>query len=142
MRSAHAIEANTRFSKSYVALGYLYLDYDFNKEAAQVFQGCVTAKDDDGECHNGYGLALKNLKQYEQATGEFKKAIDARSRALRRPLQLPAWPTPTGSTRPTATTRRKRPASTCRSSSTNGGKTADGNYVKAANDKLYALSGP
>ena len=71
-----AIEANPRFSKSYVALGYLYLDYDFNKEAAQVFQGCVTAKDDDGECHNGYGLALKNLKQYEQATGEFKKAID------------------------------------------------------------------
>src|SRR3954453_2767429 len=72
----HAIEANPRFSKSYVALGYLYLDYDFNKEAAQVFQGCVTAKDDDGECHNGYGLALKNLKQYEQATSEFKKAID------------------------------------------------------------------
>ena len=72
----HAIEANPRFSKSYVALGYLYLDYDFNKEAAQVFQGCVTAKDDDGECHNGYGLALKNLKQYEQATAEFKKAID------------------------------------------------------------------
>jgi len=25
---------------------------------------------------------------------------------------------------------------------TNGGKSADGNYVKAANDKLYALSGP
>ena len=25
---------------------------------------------------------------------------------------------------------------------TNGAKTADGNYVKAANDKLYALSGP
>ena len=72
----HAIEANPRFSKSYVALGYLYLDYDFNKEAAQVFQGCVTAKEDDGECHNGYGLALKNLKQYEQATSEFKKAID------------------------------------------------------------------
>ena len=41
-----------------------------------MFQGCVTAKDDDGECHNGYGLALKNLKQYEQATSEFKKAID------------------------------------------------------------------
>ena len=36
----------------------------------------MTAKDDDGECHNGYGLALKNLKQYEQATSEFKKAID------------------------------------------------------------------
>ena len=71
-----AIEANPRFSKPYVALGYLYLDYDFNKEAAQVFQGCVTAKEDDGECHNGYGLALKNLKQYEQATSEFKKAID------------------------------------------------------------------
>ena len=25
---------------------------------------------------------------------------------------------------------------------TNGGKSADGNYIKAANDKLYALSGP
>jgi hypothetical protein len=25
---------------------------------------------------------------------------------------------------------------------TNSGKAADGNYVKAANDKLYALSGP
>ena len=41
-----------------------------------MFQGCVTAKEDDGECHNGYGLALKNLKQFEQATAEFKKAID------------------------------------------------------------------
>ena len=113
----HAIEANTRFSKSYVALGYLYLDYDFNKEAAQVFQGCVTAKDDDGECHNGYGLALKNLKQYEQALGRVQEGDRRRSGALRRPLQLPAWPTPIGSTKPTGTTRRTRPASTCRSSS-------------------------
>ena len=58
------------------------------------------------------------------------------------PSTTAAWPTPTGTTRRTATTRRTRPASTSRSSSTNGGKTADGNYVKAANDKLYALSGP
>ena len=102
----HAIEANPRFSKSYVALGYLYLDYDFNKEAAQVFQGCVTAKEDDGECHNGYGLALKNLKQYEQATNEFKKAIDL-DPELYDALYNAAWRTPTGSTRRTATTRRK-----------------------------------
>src|SRR3569833_2873545 len=71
-----AIEATTRFAKPYVALGYLYLDYDFDKEAAQVFSQCVLAKDDDAECHSGYGMALKNLKQYVQATKEFKAAID------------------------------------------------------------------
>ena len=83
----HAIEANPRTSKSYVALGYLYLDYDFNKEAAQVFQGCVTAKEDDGECHNGYGLALKNLKQYEQAHQRVQEGDRPRSRALRCSIQ-------------------------------------------------------
>ena len=137
----HAIEANTRFSKSYVALGYLYLDYDFNKEAAQVFQGCVTAKDDDGECHNGYGLALKNLKQYEQASGEFKKAIDddpelydalyncrhGLLRLVRRgPRQRPEGKGPRVPAEVREQQRQDRRP----------------NYVKAANDKLYALSGP
>ena len=69
-----AIEANTRFAKPYVALGYLYLDYDFDKEAAQVFSQCVLAKDDDAECHNGYGMALKNLKQYEQSVKEIRSS--------------------------------------------------------------------
>ena len=137
----HAIEANTRFSKSYVALGYLYLDYDFNKEAAQVFQGCVTAKDDDGECHNGYGLALKNLKQYEQATGEFKKAIDddpeLYDAIYNCGMAYSDWYDEAH-----GNDQKDKAREYLQKFVTNGGKTADGNYLKAANDKLYALSGP
>jgi tetratricopeptide (TPR) repeat protein len=137
----HAIEANPRFSKSYVALGYLYLDYDFNKEAAQVFQGCVTAKDDDGECHNGYGLALKNLKQFEQATGEFKKAIDL-DPELYDALYNCGMAYSDWFDEAHGNDQKEKAREYLQKFVTNGGKTADGNYVKAANDKLYALSGP
>ena len=136
-----AIEANPRFSKSYVALGYLYLDYDFNKEAAQVFQGCVTAKDDDGECHNGYGLALKNLKQYDQATGEFKKAIDL-DPELYDALYNCGMAYADWYDEAHGNEQKDRAREYLQKFVTNGGKSADGNYVKAANDKLYALSGP
>ncbi len=136
-----AIEANPRFSKSYVALGYLYLDYDFNKEAAQVFQGCVTAKDDDGECHNGYGLALKNLKQYEQATAEFKKAIDL-DPELYDALYNCGMAYADWYDEAHGNDQKDRAREYLQKFVTNGGKSADGNYVKAANDKLYALSGP
>ena len=136
----HAIEANTRFSKSYVALGYLYLDYDFNKEAAQVFQGCVTAKDDDGECHNGYGLALKNLKQFEQATGEFKKAIDddpeLYDAIYNCGMAYSDWYDEAHGNDQTDKAREYLQKFVGTSS-----KTTDPNYLKAANDKLYALSG-
>jgi tetratricopeptide (TPR) repeat protein len=137
----HAIEANPRFSKSYVALGYLYLDYDFNKEAAQVFQGCVTAKEDDGECHNGYGLALKNLKQYEQATAEFKKAIDL-DPELYDALYNCGMAYADWFDDAHGNDQKERAREYLQKFVTNGGKSADGNYVKAANDKLYALSGP
>jgi len=137
----HAIEANPRFSKSYVALGYLYLDYDFNKEAAQVFQGCVTAKEDDGECHNGYGLALKNLKQYEQATSEFKKAIDL-DPELYDALYNCGMAFADWYDEAHGNDQKDRAREYLQKFVTNGGKSADGNYVKAANDKLYALSGP
>jgi tetratricopeptide (TPR) repeat protein len=136
----HAIEANTRFSKSYVALGYLYLDYDFNKEAAQVFQGCVTAKDDDGECHNGYGLALKNLKQYEQATGEFKKAIDD-DPELYDALYNCGMAYSDWYDEAHGNDQKDKAREYLQKFVTDGSKTADGNYLKAANDKLYALSG-
>jgi superkiller protein 3 len=136
-----AIEANPRFSKSYVALGYLYLDYDFNKEAAQVFQGCVTAKDDDGECHNGYGLALKNLKQYEQATGEFKKAIEA-DPELYDALYNCGMAYAEWFDEAHGNEQKDRAREYLQKFVTNSGKAADGNYLKAANDKLYALSGP
>lgn len=137
----HAIEANPRFSKSYVALGYLYLDYDFNKEAAQVFQGCVTAKEDDGECHNGYGLALKNLKQYEQATTEFKKAIDL-DPELFDALYNAGMAYADWFEESRGNDQKEKARNYLQKFVTNGAKQADGNYVKAANDKLYALSGP
>jgi Tfp pilus assembly protein PilF len=136
----HAIEANSRFSKSYVALGYLYLDYDFNKEAAQVFQGCVTAKDDDGECHNGYGLALKNLKQYEQAAGEFKKAIDD-DPELYDALYNCGMAYSDWYDEAHGNDQKDKAREYLQKFVTDGSKTADGNYLKAANDKLYALSG-
>jgi Tfp pilus assembly protein PilF len=137
----HAIEANSRFSKSYVALGYLYLDYDFNKEAAQVFQGCVTAKEDDGECHNGYGLALKNLKQYEQATSEFKKAIDD-DPELFDALYNAGMAYSDWYDEAHGNDQKEKARAYLQKFVAESGKTADGNYIKAANDKLYALSGP
>jgi Tfp pilus assembly protein PilF len=137
----HAIEANTRFSKSYVALGYLYLDYDFNKEAAQVFQGCVTAREDDGECHNGYGLALKNLKQYEQATNEFKKAIDD-DPELFDALYNAGMAYSDWYDEAHGNDQKEKAREYLQKFVAESGKTADGNYIKAANDKLYALSGP
>jgi len=136
-----SIEANPRFPKSYIALGYLYLDYDFNKEAAQVFQGCVTAKEEDGECHNGYGLALKNLKQYEQATAEFKKAIDL-DPELFDALYNAGMAYSDWYDEAHGNDQKDKAREYLQKFVTNGGKTADGNYVKAANDKLYALSGP
>jgi tetratricopeptide (TPR) repeat protein len=136
----HAIEANSRFSKSYVGLGYLYLDYDFNKEAAQVFQGCVTAKDDDGECHNGYGLALKNLKQYEQATGEFKKAIDddpeLYDAVYNCGMAYADWYDEAH-----GNDQKEKAREYLQKFVGTSSKTTDPNYLKAANDKLYALSG-
>jgi len=137
----HAIEANSRFSKSYVALGYLYLDYDFNKEAAQVFQGCVTAKEDDGECHNGYGLALKNLKQFEQATSEFKKAIDD-DPELYDALYNAGMAYSDWFDEAHGNDQKEKAREYLQKFVAESGKTADGNYIKAANDKLYALSGP
>ena len=137
----HAIEANTRFSKPYVALGYLYLDYDFNKEAAQVFQGCVTAKDDDGECHNGYGLALKNLKQYEQASNEFKKAIDD-DPELYDALYNAGMAYADWFDEAHGNDQKDKAREYLQKFVGSSSKTTDPNYVKAANDKLYALSGP
>ena len=136
-----SIEQNPRFAKSFVALGYLYLDYDFNKEAAQVFQGCVVGNENDGECHNGLGLALKNLKQYEQATAEFKKAIDL-DPELFDALYNAGMAYSDWFDESHGNDQKDKAREYLQKFVTNGAKTADGNYVKAANDKLYALSGP
>ena len=140
-RSATPSRPTPRFSKSYVALGYLYLDYDFNKEAAQVFQGCVTAKDDDGECHNGYGLALKNLKQYEQATGEFKKAIDD-DPELYDALYNCGMAYSDWYDEAHGNDQKDKAREYLQKFVANERQDGRPNYLKAANDKLYALSGP
>lgn len=137
-----AIEANTRFAKPYVALGYLYLDYDFDKEAAQVFSQCVLAKDDDAECHNGNGMALKNLKQFDQSTKEFKAAIELDPELFdalyNAGMTYADWYDVDHST----DHKDKAQDYLKKFVATGGGKEGGAGYVKAANDKLYALSGP
>jgi len=71
-----AIEANPRFLPAYIHLGDLYLDNDYDKEAAQVFQNAILANDMDGEAHQGLAEALQKQKQYEESIKEFKKAVE------------------------------------------------------------------
>lgn len=137
-----AIEANTRFAKPYVALGYLYLDYDFEKEAAQVFSQCVLAKDDDAECHNGYGVALKNLKQFDQATKELKAAVDLDPELFDAVYNLGMSYSDWYDADHSAEHKDKAQDYLKKFVATGGGKEGGFGYVKAANDKLYALSGP
>jgi tetratricopeptide (TPR) repeat protein len=137
-----AIEANTRFAKPYVALGYLYLDYDFDKEAAQVFSQCVLAKDDDAECHNGYGMALKNLKQYDQSVKEFKTAIDLDPELFDALYNAGMTYADWYDADHANDHKDKAQDYLKKFVATGGGKEGGAGYVKAANDKLYALSGP
>ena len=74
-----AVELNPRFVQPFIRLGYLYLDHDYDKEAAQVFQAGVTANDSDGEVHLGLGRALQKTRQYDDAVKEFKKALERSS---------------------------------------------------------------
>lgn len=136
-----AIMANTRFAKPYIALGYLYLDYDFDKEASQVFSQCVLAKDDDAECHNGWGLALKNLKQYDQAAKEFKAAGELDSELFDAMYNLGMTYADWFEADHQNDHRDKAKEYLQKFVATGGGKEGGAGYVKAANDKLYALSG-
>jgi tetratricopeptide (TPR) repeat protein len=136
-----AIEHNPRFAKPYWEMGTLYLDYDFNKEAAQVFQACTTANPDDAPCHNGSGMALKNLKQYEQATAEFKKALDIDG-DLYDALYNAGMAYSDWFDEAHGNDQKESARKYLQKFVVDAGKTADGNYIKAANDKLYALSGP
>ena len=137
-----AIEANSRFAKPYIELGYLYLDYDFDKEAAQVFSQCVLAKDDDAACHNGYGMALKNLKQFEQAVKEFKSAIDLDPELFDALYNAGMTYSDWYDVAHGNDQKEKARDYLQKFVATGGGKDGGFGYVKAANDKLYALSGP
>ena len=61
----------------YLKLGDMYLDNDYDKEAAQVFQNAILANDSEGEAHQGLAEALQKQKQYEEAIKEFQKAVQA-----------------------------------------------------------------
>jgi tetratricopeptide (TPR) repeat protein len=136
-----AIEANPRFDKPFVQLGHLYLDYDAAKEAEVVFSECVRANETSAECFNGHGLALKDLKQYEPAVAEFKKAVE-----IEPGLQTAIYNC--GMTyadwyEQSHATEQKDKAREYLQKFVSGGGGKDGGfgYIKAANDKLYALSG-
>jgi tetratricopeptide (TPR) repeat protein len=137
-----AIEANSRLDKPFVALGHLYLDYDAAKEAEQVFSECVRANETSAECFNGHGLALKELKQYEKAAGEFKKALELEP-SLDTALYNAGMTYADWYEQSQANEHRDRAKEYLQKYVTGAGSKADGGfgYVKAANDKLYALSG-
>jgi Tfp pilus assembly protein PilF len=138
-----AIELNPRMDKPFLALGQLYLNWDADKEAAQVFGECVRANENSAECYNFHGVALKTLKQFDQAVREFKTALDLDNSlfdaAYNCGMTYAEWYEDSHSNEHKQAARdylQKYVA-------TGGGK--DGSaagFVRAANDKLYALSGP
>jgi tetratricopeptide (TPR) repeat protein len=136
-----AIEANPRLDKPFVALGHLYLDYDAAKEAEVVFAECVRANEHSAECLNGHGLALKDLKQYEPAAGEFKKAMDLEPGLFNAVYNLGMTYAEWYETSNQNDHRDKAKEYLEKFVKGGGGKEGGFGYVKAANDKLYALSG-
>jgi tetratricopeptide (TPR) repeat protein len=136
-----AIDANPRLDKPFVQLGHLYLDYDAAKEAAQVFSECVRANELSSECFNGHGLALKDLKQFDQAVTEFKKALEIEpgfTTALYNVgMTYADWFDISHSNEHRDRAKEYLQKYVAGSGAKDGGF----GYVKAANDKLYALSG-
>ena len=136
-----AIESNPRLDKPFVALGHLYLDYDAAKEAAGVFSECVRANEMSAECYNGHGLALKEMKQFDQATAQFKKALEIEpgltTAIYNTGMTYADWYDQSRSNdhKDRAQEYLKKYVGSA------GSKDGGFGYVKAANDKLYALSG-
>jgi tetratricopeptide (TPR) repeat protein len=139
----NAIELNPRMDKPFIALGRLYLDYDADKEAAQVLAECVRANENSAECYNLHGVALKALKQYEQAVSEFKKALDSDS-GLFDALYNCGMTYAEWYEESHASDQKQQARDYLQKFvATGGGK--DGSafgFLRAASDKLYALSGP
>ena len=136
-----AIEANARLDKPFVDLGHLYLDYDAAKEASQVFSECVRANEHSSECFNGWGLALKDLRQFEQATTQFKRALELEpgltTAVYNAGMTYADWYEQSRSN-----DHKERAREYLQKYVGNAGaKEGSFGYVKAANDKLYALSG-
>jgi tetratricopeptide (TPR) repeat protein len=136
-----AIEANARLDKPFVDLGHLYLDYDASKEASQVFSECVRANQYSSECHNGWGLALKDQKQFDQATTQFKRALELEpgltTAVYNTGMTYADWFEQSRSNDHRERAREYLQKYVSNANAKDGGF----GYVKAANDKLYALSG-
>jgi tetratricopeptide (TPR) repeat protein len=136
-----AIESNPRLDKPFVALGHLYLDYDAAKEAERVFAECVRANENSAECLNGHGLALKDLKMYEPAAAEFKKAVELEPGLYNAVYNLGMTYAEWFEQSNTNEHKEKAREYLQKFVAGGGGKEGGFGYVKAANDKLYALSG-
>ena len=136
-----AIEANPRLDKPFVALGHLYLDYDGFPQAEQVFAECIRANENSAECYNGHGLALKDLKKYEPATAEFKKALDIEPGLSNAQYNCGMTYAEWYEKSQIADHKEKARDYLQKFVAGGGGKDGGFGYVKAANDKLYALSG-
>lgn len=136
-----AIEANPRLDKPFVDLGHLYLDYDGFKEAEKVFSECLRANENSAECYNGHGLALKELKLYEPATGEFKKALELEPSLANAQYNIGMTYAEWYEQSHANEQKEKARDYLQKFVASGGGKDGSIGYVKAANDKLYALSG-
>jgi Tfp pilus assembly protein PilF len=138
-----AIQSNPRMDKPFIALGRLYLDYDAEKEAEQVFSECVRANETSAECFNLHGVALKALKQFDRAVGEFKKALALDSGLFDAMyncgMTYAEWFDEAHGNDQKQLARDYLQKFVA----TGGGKDgAASGFLRAANDKLYALSGP
>ncbi len=136
-----AIDANPRFDKAFVDLGHLYLDYDYTKEAAQVFSECNRVNQNSAECARGEGLALKDLKQYDGAVAAFKKAIDIEPTFFDTVYNIGMTYAEWFEQSQSNDHKEKAREYLQKFVQGTGAKDASAGYVKAANDKLYALSG-
>lgn len=136
-----AIASNPRFDKSFRDLGYLYLEYEYTKEAEGVFGECARINKFAAECFNGQGLAQKDLHEYADATSAFKKSIELEPTLFEAVYNIGMtyadWFEQSHSEEHKAMAKdflQKFVAS-------GGAKDGGVGYLKAANDKLYALSG-
>lgn len=127
-----AIELNPRFPQPFVRLGNLYLDNDYDQEAAQVFRAGIKIIDTDADLHNGLGEALRKLKQYEGAVPEFKRAMELSSGDVTMAIYN------LGMTYK-AMDDRKNAKEWLQKFVASGGGKGGADYVRAAQDAMYQL---
>ncbi len=129
-----AIEMNPRFIPPFVSLGNMYLGYDYDKEAVQVFQNAVLASSSDPDAHYGLGVALQKTKQYDDAVKEFRAALDLNGDMFRALYNL-------GMTYKMMDDK-KNAKEWLKRFTTTAGSRGGPDLMKAAQDALYQLDAP